>query len=309
MASKRGIVSAFENATGIDVPDKIAGISIPDPDVGNIVELVDTLSDAGDLVEKATKAREVVAGGARLAGNCWGIIDTAQDVIDRISADIEPLEPLLRLDVSQIPAAFKLFNKTNLDKSASIVGDVLSLGKLLEKISNVLEGVKNIFTLIMETCGDIVDKVMEFMADVAQAFADALHLESALDGIKGLVESLADIIAELADIDSTLRPMVDAWASASWLEAGTFAMKNFDSVKNAMLRFWPAWETSQAQYQAAREVGLSAHQGAKKTWTTFKDLLHQLCAMFGVDVPGGDDARDSDAQPTIAPRGGFVPDE
>mmetsp|Transcript_88306 Transcript_88306/g.263355 ORF Transcript_88306/g.263355 Transcript_88306/m.263355 type:complete len:404 (+) Transcript_88306:69-1280(+) len=311
MAAERGILSAFENATGIDVPDSIAGISIPDPDIGDVCEaassFLDGVGDMQDLVEKAVGMRDVVAKGRRAAGNCWGVIDQAAEVYSNISRDIEPLSPLLRLgqDLSQVPQAMAIFSKDSLDACVRLIGDAFGLGKLLQKISSILEGVKKIFEAIMETCGDVIEKVMDFVADLAQAFTEALHLDTALEGIMDLFSGIASIVGELADISNILKPVVEAWESANFFEAGAFAFQHFGDVKDAFCRFWPAWEESQRQYESARGFGESAANSADKAWATVRPLVQGLCNFLHVDLPGGLDGADREAEISVAPRSGF----
>mmetsp|Transcript_7145 Transcript_7145/g.17796 ORF Transcript_7145/g.17796 Transcript_7145/m.17796 type:complete len:339 (-) Transcript_7145:45-1061(-) len=333
MAVDRGIVSFFEQATGIDVPNKIAGIEIPDPEISEIAgaatHVFEHLGDlGGDLVEKANKVREVVAMARRTAGNCWGTIDTAQDIYDSISQKIEPLGPLFKLgaggrvdDPTEVARAMATFKeKENRETALEIIGDVLDLGKLLEKLAHVLQGVKAIFQTVMDTCGDIIEAVMDFMSDVAQEFAEALHLDSALEGLEDLFSGIAGVAERMFNIGEVLRPVVEAMKEAleetSWLgklkegmEAGMMMATQFGDIKGALTDFWPAWEESQKQYGETRRIGESAEHGASKAWMTFKQLLCQLCKMLNVEVPGGISALDDMARPTVAPRGGFVEEE
>jgi len=332
MAADKGIISFFEQATGIDVPDKIAGIDIPDPEISELADVAsnvfESLEGLGDLVEKAEKVREVVAMARRTAGNCWGTIDTAQDIYDSISQKIEPLSPLFKLgsegkvdDPAEVARAMVTFKeKENRETALEIIGDVLDLGKLLEKIAKILQGVKAIFETVMETCGDIIEAVMDFMSDVAQEFAEALQLESAMEGLQALFDGIAGVVEKMLSIGGVLRPIVEAMKEVmeetSWLgklkegmEAGVMMATNFESVKTAVADFWPAWEESQAQYGEARRIGETAERGASKTWMTFKQLFCQLCKMMNMEVPGGINALDDMARPTVAPRGGFIEEE
>merc|ERR1712085_164977 len=97
-----------------------------------------------------------------------------------------------------------VFNKDNLSACIDVIDDVVGLSKLLQKISGLLKAVQAIFTSIMEVCGDIIEKCMEFVGDLASAFAEAICMEMA-----------------------------------------TFGFQNFEGVKDAFQRFWPAWEASE----------------------------------------------------------------
>lgn len=332
MAPDRGIVSFFEQATGIDVPDTIAGIPVPDPEVSELAGVAESvlgsLGEVGDLVEKANKIREVVAMARRTAGNCWGTIDTAQDIYDSVAAKIEPISPLLRLgcggaagDPAELARAASTFKeRESREMALEIIGDVLDVGRLLEKLGRILEGVRAIFQTVMDTCGDIIEAVKDFMSDVAEEFAGALHLDGALEGLQELFDGIRQVVGDLFNIGEVLRPIAEAMREAheetSWfgklkegLEAGVLVATNFGEVKGALAGFWPAWEESQRQYSEVRRIGEQADRGASQTWATFKQLLCQLCKMMGTEVPGGIGALDDAARPTVAPRGGLVEDE
>jgi len=305
----KGFLSSFENASGIDVPNSIAGVDIPDVDLGDLGglagDLIDNVSGIGDMVEKATLIRSVLAKGTSTAGDCWGVIDRAYDIMNNISRDIGPLSPLLRLEAM----AVSMFNKENLDSCVRIIGEILDLGKLMEKISTILNGLKSIFDDIMEVCGDVVEQVMSFMSDVAQAFAEALHLESALEGIESFFEGVCSLVGELSDISGILSPMLDAWEDANFFEAGAYAFQNFEEAKDALGRVMPGWDESQRLYESARGFGEAADGGAGRAWSTFKPMMESICQMAGVSIPGGPFANDRDAMPKVAPRSGFTPEQ
>lgn len=306
-----GLIDLFESASGIDVPDKIAGIDIPNVDMGNIGEAAETFIEAAqgmdDLVDKATQAREIVAQGTRAAGNCYGVIDQAYNVVDSIRGSIEPLQPLLKPDMSDPAATLACFTKENLKSCMDIVDDVLGLGKLLQKISAMLEGVQQIFNSIMEVCGDIIEKCMEFLGDIAAAFAEALNLEGALSGIQDLFSSISNTVSELTDIGATLGPISTAWEEANWMELATFGFNNFNDVKDTLPRFWPAWEASEAAYDSARGMGEGCNSQARSVWQKYRKMFKKLCDTFGVEVPDGFKGRDAEAMATVAPRGGIEP--
>eukprot|EP00405_Crypthecodinium_cohnii_P010741 CAMPEP_0206443210 /NCGR_PEP_ID=MMETSP0324_2-20121206/14244_1 /ASSEMBLY_ACC=CAM_ASM_000836 /TAXON_ID=2866 /ORGANISM="Crypthecodinium cohnii, Strain Seligo" /LENGTH=315 /DNA_ID=CAMNT_0053911125 /DNA_START=185 /DNA_END=1132 /DNA_ORIENTATION=+ len=308
-----GLFEMIENASGIDLPDQIAGIDIPKPDLGDLMHIaggvLSNIDGIDDIIEKATQVREIVACTRKTAGDCWGVIDRAQDVYDSVGGKIEPLEPLLKMDISRLPEAVSMFNKDTLDACIAVMGDVLDLGKLLQKMSDVLAAVKAIFEKVMEVSGDIIEQVSGFFQDVAEDFAATLHLESALDGIQDLWENLCQIISELSDISSSLSPVLEAWEDQNWFGAATFGISHFDEVKDAFMRFWPAWENCQGQYSKSRDIGENAWGRAKSIYTKYKQVLNQLCKYTGIDVPGGHDAVDEKAMPTIAPRGGFEIEE
>eukprot|EP00931_Biecheleriopsis_adriatica_P119485 TRINITY_DN94707_c0_g1_i1.p1 TRINITY_DN94707_c0_g1~~TRINITY_DN94707_c0_g1_i1.p1 ORF type:complete len:395 (+),score=66.74 TRINITY_DN94707_c0_g1_i1:28-1212(+) len=297
--------AAFESATSIDVPDQIAGVDIPNMNMGDIAgiagDLIDGAAGLGDLVEKFAKIGEVLALGTKTAGNCWGVVDQAYEVVSRIAQRIQPLEPLLRCELG----AIAMFTKENLDECVRIICDIIDLGKLLEMISTVLDGTKQIFLSIMEACGGVLDKLMDFASDAASAFAESLQLESVMQGIGDVIADICSLISNLADISNHLGPILDAWQEASFFEASTFAMSNFDDTRGALERVMPSWDDSQRLYDIARGYGQAAFTSAKTARSEFKCAFSKLCDMLGVDIPGGLDAFDFNAAPDIAPRGGF----
>lgn len=302
-AVDRGIVEAFESATGVDIPDQIAGVSVPNPECGGffdtVVDFVDNVSELDDIVEKAGKVREVLAKGLSQASNCWVTLESTREVVDSIQTRAGPVAPLLSMDASAIPEALGMFNKETLDTCVAIVGDVLDLGKLLKKISSFIDIVRKAFRAVQDFCGDIIDKLMEYVPDLVQTFADALGFGGALDGVTDLLSGIASIVAELCDISGVLRPILTRWEDSNWFEACAFAATNFTETSQALQRFWPAWEESKVQYAAARDMGEEMTGGSSQAWYTYKPMFNKLCDVFGCDVPGGDDALDELAKPSI----------
>merc|ERR1719409_2363192 len=87
------------------VPDQIAGIDIPniDPEaIGQLVNMAEGVltGDFSQMFDKALKIREVLLNGTRSAGDCWGVVDCAVDVMRKIQQHMEPLFPLLTLSPS-----------------------------------------------------------------------------------------------------------------------------------------------------------------------------------------------------------------
>lgn len=60
-------------------------------------------------------------------------------------------------------------------------------------------------------------------------------------------------------------------------------------------------------YRSSRRIAQSAFGGSFKAWQTFKPLVRQLSKLLGYAIPDDDDCKDADAEPTVAPRGGFGP--
>merc|ERR1712107_162267 len=118
-------------------------------------------------------------------------------------------------------------------------------------MGDILEGVKKIFFEIAESCGDIVDQIREFMNDLAEQFTSALHLDGVLDGIGDFFEGVKALIFELGDIGDVLKPILEAWQEANFLEGATYGIQKFDEVKDALERFMPSWDSCQRHYESA----------------------------------------------------------
>eukprot|EP00928_Gymnodinium_smaydae_P055676 TRINITY_DN3916_c0_g1_i2.p1 TRINITY_DN3916_c0_g1~~TRINITY_DN3916_c0_g1_i2.p1 ORF type:complete len:399 (-),score=88.02 TRINITY_DN3916_c0_g1_i2:230-1426(-) len=312
MASERGFLSAFESATGIDVPETICGVDVPDPDLGDIGEvagnILSGISGQSEVLDKAVAVRELTATGTQKAGNCWGVIDRAGDIMSALKERIEPLEPLFH-PVDRAPEAVAMFNKDNLDSVVKIILDVLDLGKLLQKIMDILDGVRSIFSQIAETCGDVFETVKAYMGDLVDDLLSALHLDGALDTVGDFFEGVKSLIFELGDIGGILKPILEAWQESNFLEAATSAFQNFEDVKDALSRFMPSWDTCQRHYESARSYGFNAFEVAQRAFKLVRQVVSKLSQVAGVAIPSGFGARAIDMQPTVAPRGGLPPIE
>eukprot|EP00929_Paragymnodinium_shiwhaense_P073052 TRINITY_DN37119_c0_g1_i2.p1 TRINITY_DN37119_c0_g1~~TRINITY_DN37119_c0_g1_i2.p1 ORF type:complete len:356 (+),score=100.80 TRINITY_DN37119_c0_g1_i2:128-1195(+) len=283
-------------------PDSIAGIDIPKIDADSIGQLAQMAADVAsgdfDMIGKGMKVKEVLVSGARSAGDCYGVIDTAVDVLKRIAENMAPLMPILTLD----PGCRSMINKETMTQLSALIRSVLDVGSLLNRIMGLLGGVTDIFNSLKDVCGDMFDFVAEVMGDIANAFKEALNLSSVVDGISGLFDGIKWVIGELTFCDGVMRPLLDAWDEGSAADAAAHIAKIWREITDVIRRFLPSWEKAQSMFGDAIGWGKKCWDAVKESLEKFVPFVTEMVGKLGIDMPDGLCDMAS-AAPTILGRG------
>lgn len=277
-----------------NIPTQIAGIPIPQ-EIPDLDELKDLAGKAAELAAagfdglaaltgQAEVVKDVVGKGATTVKGSCNALGGAASAVTTIQKVLEPVMPLMCARDNPV-AAWQMLTKENLDTCVKVIKDVLGLSDLLKAIAEVLGKVKEAFVAIKDAAQPIVDKVMEFLADVAQEFASALHLDDALSGMVEFFERMVSLVTELGDIGNVLGPICDAWGDNDWGSVGGLITEKWEEMMDAFSRFMPAWESGQELYNQAKGFAGNALSKAVSLCASFAKLVEQLFKQLSMDTP------------------------
>lgn len=291
---------------GVKLPSSIAGVDIPDclEDAADDVlhgDLQGLAANCGNLSEFASQAADLVAGldgltdkamvingvickgSTAVRGSC-NMLSSCGEAVMNIQSMVEPIIPLLCAKSNPL-GAWQYVTKANMEQAIQCIQSVLDLGGLLEGISSVLEDVKTAFGAIQDAAQPIVDSIVNFLPDIVQAFAEALHFESALNGIQAFFGCLAGLVQELGDIGSVLNPILDAWGDKDFAEIKDLVQEKWEEMLGAFDRFFPSWEQAQDLFNRGKDFAGACLTTAFNLCQSFAGVVGEIFNQAGMLAP------------------------
>lgn len=257
----------------------------------DFVEVVELAELSPDAIQQGIKLREFAAFAKRTTGNCLGVLDSVVKHRENLWKSMEGHRQFLGLQGN--PEKVKLsgvHGRLHLTLKATI-----NLVNIHRKALYTLHAVNQLFRRLDKCTISTVTALRKrrTMVKLVENFL------TTIDACQKL--AFFDELPIYNSIASDLERLLSLTTDTPISEASGELLKELETYQT----FKRSWKELKIQYEKSRRLAEGYDDWSIKLWNVSKLALHHVCQQYGLTVPGGNEAKDQDAMPSIPLLKGF----
>ena len=261
-----------------------------EPEALRFVRLIETTKQTTDPIRQAVLFRDVVAKAKRITGDCLGLLDAVVSFREKLWQTTVGDRHLLGFQLKEEDLDVATVREIS-QRLRFVVLGAMNLAHVHQRALNLLHAVNHVYKAL-RSC--------------RQSFIEALETVKMAEKAVSTFLSTADACEKLAYFEKDLMGYRNAAYSLSCMLAMAPQDTGSEQPDIKIFRdFKRLWKEMRDSYETTRRLAEGYDDWTMKLWNATKQVLWLTCKKFGIEVPGGHDAKDEEAQPRIPLRKGF----